>query len=134
MLKPHKLANDLLRLGLNDGNSLVDANQLDIFKDITFLEFNDIIGLPVKNGKEYPIFDYELDVIKAIESHRNIWIKKSSGIGITELVLRFLTYKILVNNELEHKSIFIVSGTFQQHANDVKVRMENLFRKKFPLM
>lgn len=134
MLKPHKLANDLLRLGLNDGNSPVDANQLDIFKDITFLEFNDIIGLPVKNGKEYPIFDYELDVIKAIESHRNIWIKKSSGIGITELVLRFLTYKILVNNELEHKSIFIVSGTFQQHANDVKVRMENLFRKKFPLM
>lgn len=134
MLKPHKLANDLLRLGLNYGNNLVDPNQLEIFKDSTFLEFNDIIGLPVKNGKEYPIFDYELDVIKAIESHRNIWIKKSSGIGITELVLRFLTYKILVNNELEHKSIFIVSGTFQQHANDVKVRMENLFRKKFPLM
>ena len=53
---------------------------------------------------------------------------------MTELILRFLTWKILVNNELEHKSIFIVSGTFQQHANDVKVRMENLFRKKFPMM
>ena len=54
-----------------------------------------IIGLPVKNGKEYPIFDYELDVIDKIENHRNIWIKKASGIGATELILRFLTWKIL---------------------------------------
>jgi hypothetical protein len=53
-----------------------ESNQLDIFKGKSFLEFNDIIGFPVKNGKEYPIFDYELDVIKAIEQHRNVWIKK----------------------------------------------------------
>ena len=67
-----------------------DANQLDIFKGKSFLEFNDIIGLPEKNNKTYPIFDYELEVINKIESNRNIWIKKSRGIGITELVLRFL--------------------------------------------
>jgi hypothetical protein len=116
-------------------NPLVaESNQLDIFKGKTFLEFNEIIGLPVKNGKEYPIFDYELDVIDKIENHRNIWIKKASGIGATELILRYLTWKILVNNDLEYKNIFIIRGTYQQHANDVKVRMESLFRKKFPLM
>ena len=38
--------------------------------------FNHIIGLPIKNDKEYPIFDYELDVVEKIESHRNIFIKK----------------------------------------------------------
>lgn len=108
------------------------SNQLDIFKGKTFLEFNEIIGLPIKNNKEYPIFDYELDVIDRIEKHRNIMIKKASGIGATELILRFLTWKILVNNELEHRLIMIVSGTYQQHASDVKVRMENLFRRKFP--
>lgn len=59
-------------------------------------------------------------------------IKKASGIGATELILRFLTWKILVNNELEHRLNMIVSGTYQQHALDVKVRMENLFRRKFP--
>ena len=48
--------------------------------------FNHIIGLPVKNGREYPIFDYELDVINKIENNRNIWIKKASGIGATELL------------------------------------------------
>ena|SRR5437867_3253545 len=65
--------------------------------------FNHIIGLPEKNNKEYPIFDYELDTIKAIEQHRNIWIKKASGIGATTLILRYLTWKTLVNNDLEYK-------------------------------
>jgi hypothetical protein len=53
---------------------------------------------------------------------------------MTELILRFLAWKILVNNELEYKNIFIVSGTHVVHAHDVKERMQNLFRNKFPLM
>jgi Terminase large subunit, T4likevirus-type, N-terminal len=137
----------------NTDNPLLSDNKLlDIFvgkpfwisdkqkHDLEFLItngnccFNHCIGLPVKNGKEYAIFDYELDVIDKIQNHRNIWIKKASGIGATELILRFLTWKILVNNELEYKSIFIVSGTFVHHANELKVRMENLFRRKFPLI
>jgi hypothetical protein len=65
-----------------------ESNQLDIFKGKSFLEFNDIIGLPIKNGVEHPIYDYELGVINKIENHRNIWIKKASGIGATELILR----------------------------------------------
>ena len=96
--------------------------------------FNHVIGLPVKNDKQYPLFDYEKLIYDAIEQNQNIWIKKASGIGATELILRYLTWKILFNNDLEHKSIFIVSGTFLSHANDVKVRMENLFRNKFPSM
>jgi hypothetical protein len=109
-------------------------NDLDIFKGKTFLEFNEIIGLPQKNNKEYPIFDYELDVINKIENNRNIWIKKASGIGATEIILRFLTWRILVNNDLEYKNIFVISGTYVHHANELKTRMENLFRRKFPLM
>ena len=62
-----------------DNPLLSGSNQLDIFKGKTFLEFNEIIGLPVKNGKEHPIYDYELDVIDKIESNRNIWIKKARG-------------------------------------------------------
>src|SRR5688572_13669987 len=49
--------------------------------------FNHLIGLPTKNDREYPIFDYEIDIINKIQNYRNIWIKKASGIGITELVL-----------------------------------------------
>ena len=86
---------------------LSNANELDIFlgkpfwisdkekHDLEFLIengnccFNHIIGLPVKNGIEHIIYDYELDVIDKIENNRNIWIKKASGIGATELILRF---------------------------------------------
>jgi hypothetical protein len=154
MLKQFKHANDLLRLGHFGGNNpnVNDHKQLDIFLGKHFWIwdqqehenqylatsgqccFNHIIGLPVKNGIEHQIYDYELNVIKAIENNRNIWIKKASGIGATELILRYLTWKILVNNDLEHKSIFIVSGTYFHHANEVKLRMQNLFRNKFPLM
>jgi len=95
---------------------------------------NHIIGLPEKNNKIYPIFDYELDVIDKIQKHRNIWIKKASGIGATTLLLRFLTWKILVNDDLEYKNIFVISGTHLVHAHDVKVKMEDLFRKNFPFM
>jgi hypothetical protein len=96
--------------------------------------FNHIIGLPVKNNIVHEIYDYEIDVINKIEKNRNIWIKKASGIGLTELILRYLTWKILVNNDLEYKNIFIVSGTFVHHAAEVKLRMQNLFRNKFPLL
>jgi hypothetical protein len=113
---------------------IAESNQLDIFKGKTFLEFNEIIGLPVKKGIEHPIYDYELDVIDKIENHRNIWIKKASGIGCTELILRYLTWKILVNDDLQYKSIFIVSGTFVHHANELIVRMQNLFRNRFQLL
>lgn len=111
-----------------------ESSQLDIFKGKSFLEFNDIIGLPVKNNVEHKIYDYELDVIDKIESNRNIWIKKASGIGATTLLLRYLTWKILVNDDLEYKNIFIISGTHVRHANDVKIKMEDLFRKRFPLI
>jgi hypothetical protein len=113
---------------------LEHSKDLDVFLGKSFLEFNNIIGLPVKNGVEHSIYDYELEVIKVIEQNRNIWIKKASGIGMTELILRFLAWKILVNNDLEYKNIFIVSGTHSIHAHDVKVRLENLFRKNFPLL
>jgi hypothetical protein len=33
------------------------------------------MGLPVKNGKEYPIFDYEKLVYDTIENNSNIWIQ-----------------------------------------------------------
>src|SRR4030095_15938083 len=139
-------------LNNSDSHLLSYANELDVFlgkpfwiedkekHDLEFLIekgnccFNHIISLPRKNGIEHIIYDYELDVVDKIQNHRNVWIKKASGIGATELILRYLTWKILVNNDLEYKNIFIVSGTFFHHANELKVRMQNLFRSKFPLL
>jgi hypothetical protein len=140
--KQFKLASDIL---LGSNTVLADhIDSLDIFLGKPFwcdnstadqlLDccFNHIIGLPVKNGVEHPIYDYESGVVDKIESYRNIWIKKASGIGMTELILRYLTWKILSSNELQHKRVFIVSGTYVHHSNELKTRMENLFRRNFP--
>jgi hypothetical protein len=120
-----------------------DKNLLDIFRNKPFYFetedhngidccFNHTIGLPLKNNKEYPLFDYEKTIFDAIEQNQHVWIKKSRGIGATELILRYLAWKALSSNVLNNKSIFLVSGTREEFANSIKVRLERLFERKFP--
>jgi hypothetical protein len=61
--------------------------------------FNHIIGLPRKDGIEKSIFDYEkllydslliLNPSKHNFKHKHLWIKKATGLGVTELFLRFM--------------------------------------------
>jgi hypothetical protein len=98
----------------------------------TFLQFNEVIGLPRKNDKEFPIFDYELEVLRAFRNNQHIWIKKARGLGITELVLRYLAWECLSTNRLQNKSIFIVSGTREDFANQLKERLGKLFQRNYP--
>jgi len=94
--------------------------------------FNHIIGKPIKNNKEYPIFDYQELIFNAIENNYNIWILKSRGIGVTTFLIRYLAWKILSSTDLDNKSIFIISGTREEHANYIKEKLQELFDKKFP--
>jgi hypothetical protein len=66
----------------------------------SFEQFNQLIGLPKKNGQEMPIFDYELDIVDRLENQTNyLWIKKARGLGITEAILRYLIFLGLCQNE-----------------------------------
>ncbi len=125
------------------------ANELNIFlnkpfwnwdkekHDLEFLIdknccFNHIIGLPIKNDKQYPLFDYEQLLFNTIEQNQNTWILKSRGIGVTTFIIRYFAWKILNSSELDHKSIFIVSGTREEHANYIKEKLQQLF-ENFPV-
>ena len=88
---------------------------------------NHILKCPVKNGKEYPIFDYQKLIFDAIENNQNIWILKSRGIGVTTFMIRYFAWKISSSSELDNKSIFIVSDTREEHANYIKQKLEQLF-------
>jgi hypothetical protein len=94
--------------------------------------FNHIVGLPKKNGKEYPIFDWQEQIFNALEKYPNLAITKSRGIGISSILIRYLAWKIMFNDDLEGKSIFIISGTREQHAEYLKKRMKQLFEFTFP--
>src|ERR671919_1557612 len=47
--------------------------------------FNHMIGLPIKNSKEMPLFDYEQEIFDSLQERKQVWIKKATGLGITEL-------------------------------------------------
>jgi hypothetical protein len=58
-----------------------------------------ITGLPVNNGKEFTLFDYERllfdSLLKADKSFKDkhLWVLKSTGFGITEFLELFSTIK-----------------------------------------
>ena len=56
--------------------------------------------MPKKNGLEKPIFDYEKIIFDVLQSHSHVWIKKATGLGITEFMLRFMAWLCLKDSTL----------------------------------
>jgi len=134
--------------------------------------FNDIIGLPKKNGKRYPLFDYEKMLYMALvrpgylngkaahpmsntpsryrygygESpsqysrdlmnvlypfkEKHLWVKKSTGLGVTEFMLRFMAWLCLRNDDCKGSQMVIVTGPNQDLAIKLIKRMKVLFQDK----
>ena len=91
--------------------------------------FNHLISLPTKDGRQYPLFDFQEFIFDALEQNQNIWIKKARGIGLTTFMLRYLAWKILSSTELDHKSIYIVSRTSDESTEKVDAKLKKLFEK-----
>lgn len=89
--------------------------------------FNHCIGLPHKNGIPLPIFDYESMIIDTIEDNDRIWIKKARGLGITELIIRYIVWLCMRNNDLKGSVCFILTGPRQITAIEHVQRIERLF-------
>jgi hypothetical protein len=53
---------------------------------------------------------------------------------LTTFIIRFLAWKILSTSELDDKSIFIICGTREEHANYIKEKLQELFEKRFPFL
>src|SRR6185503_13416507 len=56
--------------------------------------FNHIVGLPVKDKIEHPIYDYEKllhdSLLRTNTDHsfkdKHLWVKKATGLGVTEFM------------------------------------------------
>ena len=57
--------------------------------------FDHIIGLPKKDGIEKPLYDYQKIIYDSLQSHKQLWVKKATGLGITEFMLRFMAWLCL---------------------------------------
>jgi hypothetical protein len=55
--------------------------------------FNHIIGLPQKDENDKPLYDYEQIIFDSLitqNNNKHLWIKKATGLGISEFMLRFM--------------------------------------------
>ena len=76
--------------------------------------FNHIIDLPEKNGVDKPLYDYEKIIFDSLitsqfdnkngnaksSNKKHLWIKKATGLGISEFILRFMTWLCLRDSSL----------------------------------
>jgi Terminase RNaseH-like domain len=92
--------------------------------------FNHIIGLPQKGGNDKPLYDYEeiiFDSLVAHDGNKHLWIKKATGLGISEFMLRFMAWLCLRDNALAGSQMCIVTGPRIDLAIALIDRMKKLF-------
>jgi hypothetical protein len=117
--------------------------------------FNHIIGLPTKDGIAKPMFDYEQQIYWALTrpgylnsipqakhlgipsdnvmypfKEKHLWIKKATGLGVTEFMLRFMAWLCTRDNECQGSQMVIVTGPNQELAIKLIKRMKALFEPK----
>ncbi len=93
--------------------------------------FNHILSLPRKDNIEKPLFDYEKIVLDSLEYDKCLWILKSTGLGISELFLRYMCYLALRDNTYQDSQMVIVTGPNIDLAIKLVKRMKNMFMNKF---
>jgi hypothetical protein len=96
--------------------------------------FNHVLSLPNKDGVSYPLFRFQKIIFDILEQSQNVWIKKARGLGLTTLILRYLTWKILFSSELDYKSIYVIAGNGNRSNHKIAVMLKRLFEKRFPLL
>jgi hypothetical protein len=101
--------------------------------------FNHIIGLPQRNGTDKPLYGYEKIIFDSlvapyfdtqngnVNTNKHIWIKKATGLGISEFMLRFMAWLCLKDNALSGSQMCIVTGPRIDLAIALIDRMKKLF-------
>lgn len=102
--------------------------------------FNHMIGLPIKpdTKKRYPMFDYEKRLFEHFlaskENPKSIpdpsyyyLVIKSTGLGITEFVIRLMAWLSVRSNEYRDQRFAIITGLTQQTADEILDRIYALF-------
>ena len=81
-------------------------------------------------GKIEPLYDYEriiFDSLVILNGKKHVWIKKATGLGISEFMLRFMTLLCPKDNALSGSQMCIVTGPRIDLAIALIDRMKKLF-------
>jgi hypothetical protein len=90
--------------------------------------FNHMIGLPEKDGEYKPLFSYQQTVYETWEQYLHIWIKKATGLGISEFFLRLMLWLCLRDDQFRSCQMCIVTGPNIDLAKKLMKRMRNMIK------
>jgi hypothetical protein len=104
--------------------------------------FNHIVGLPVKDKVEHPIYDYEKilsDSLLTINTYhsfkdKHLWVKKATGLGVTEFMLRLMAWLCTKDGTFGTSQMCIVTGPNIDIATKLIKRLKGLFERKLGLI
>ena len=151
---PYQRHQKKIRLAEKQNQNQLSQFNLDILKDKPFwiwdkqehlkiaLEtnqqccFNHIVKCPTKDGKEFPLFDYEkilydnLMIQDNTFKDKHLWVKKATGLGVTEFMLRMIAWLCTNNHDFVNSQICIVTGPNIDIAIKLIKRLKGIFEPK----
>jgi late competence protein required for DNA uptake (superfamily II DNA/RNA helicase) len=83
--------------------------------------------LPQKENKRLPLFSYEELLYNTLQNHKHVWVKKSTGLGITEFILRYMIWLALKDDTYKNAHMPIVCGPNIDIAIKLIKRIKNIF-------
>ena len=101
--------------------------------------FNHVCGLPTKDKKEYPLFDYEkilYDSLLSVDGtfkDKHLWVKKATGLGVTEFMLRLMAWLCTRDETFDGSQMCIVTGPNIEMATKLIKRTKGIFEPKLGL-
>ena len=73
------------------------------------------------------MFEYEKEIYDALQQTKYVWIKKATGLGITEFMLRYISWLCLRDDKLKGSYVCIVTGPRIELAITLINRLKGLF-------
>ena len=108
--------------------------------------FNHVVGLPQKDKREYPMFDYEKILYDSLMSSseelsqstakfrsfrdKHLWVKKATGLGVTESMLRLIAWLCTKDDHFVNGQICIVTGPNKDLAIKLIKRLKGICESK----
>ena len=102
--------------------------------------FNHYLGLPYTYGKRNPLFDYQIaeqykgqpSIFQAFENNNCVYVLKATGIGFSELTLRYMCWKAHTGsiNQYKNSQMVIVTGPNIELATKQITRIRSLYFDK----
>ena len=80
-----------------------------------------------------PIFPWQKDIYDAYENNMYNWVLKATGLGLTELTLRYILWKCVTTSKWAGSLVSIITGPRIDLARESINRMRDMIEGKYPL-